>query len=161
MAGTASRSTHSLAGTAERRSRWAWRSITVRSRPESCRFRTAPTAEAPCQSQSFHPPVTWPAGCARRGRHVAGAAADVEESGTIVTRSPDRVVPDDLQGKEYAFLSYPSYTGSARKAPPMRKTGRSRHGLPRRLTKNGPKADGCPRVLFMTGSSPGAYGRFS
>jgi hypothetical protein len=31
------------------------------------------------------------------------AAQGVEESGTIVTLSPDMVVPDDLQGKEYAF----------------------------------------------------------
>lgn len=31
------------------------------------------------------------------------AVPSVEESGTIVTLSPDMVVPDDLQGKEYAF----------------------------------------------------------
>lgn len=31
------------------------------------------------------------------------AAPSVEESGTVVTLSPDIVVPDNLQGKEYAF----------------------------------------------------------
>ena len=89
------------------------------------------------------------------------AKTGVEEGGTIITVSPDIVVPDDLQGKEYAFpFLFESHR--VREARTADAENLEKSTWPAQETyEDWVKGGRLPPVLFMIGNSLGVYGRFS
>ena len=91
---------------------------------------------------------------------ISSVGSPFHKDASIVTLHPEMVVPDDLQGKEYAFPFYSSHIASLRKTRPSRKNSKEMRPPDTNPLKNGKRADGYPLAPFMTGSLQSVSGLF-